>query len=247
MPDPVFDPRRRLHRRSQSPFADLTALVPLLRQSRRSRRSSTPPNTICCLRRDYGFEFANLFDTSRARTLGWPQVGLAAILDTNFGVANKRYQRADWTRPRSRPAARLRPARHALLACAARTAAAALSEAAGCRRRRVRAPGAAAPRSDTERPDPAAFWRVKGARELTRGRPRSLTCCLSIAEQQAERIDCPPFKVMGEPTLSNWPDAPASAGELHGIPGLHPSDSPLRGGHRRWRTHCAPRPRPRRH
>ncbi len=36
---------------------------------------------------------------SAARTLGWPQIGLAAILDTDFGVkVNKKYQRADWKR-----------------------------------------------------------------------------------------------------------------------------------------------------
>ena len=36
---------------------------------------------------------------SAARTLGWPQVGLAAILDTQFGVSmDKRFQRADWKR-----------------------------------------------------------------------------------------------------------------------------------------------------
>ena len=36
---------------------------------------------------------------SAARTLGWPQVGLAAILDTHFGVKmSKKYQRADWKR-----------------------------------------------------------------------------------------------------------------------------------------------------
>src|ERR1700675_858798 len=55
---------------------------------------------LICLRRDYHFEFANIFDTmSAARTLGWPQVGLAAILDTHFGVKmNKKYQCADWKR-----------------------------------------------------------------------------------------------------------------------------------------------------
>ena len=34
---------------------------------------------------------------SAARTLGWPQTGLAAILDTHFGVKlNKKYQRSNW-------------------------------------------------------------------------------------------------------------------------------------------------------
>ena len=42
---------------------------------------------LICLRRDYGFAVTNIFDTmSAGRTLGWPQVGLAAVLDTHFGV-----------------------------------------------------------------------------------------------------------------------------------------------------------------
>ena len=50
------------------------------------------------LTRDYGFKFANLFDTMvAARTLGWPRLGLAAILNEQYGVTmNKRLQRANW-------------------------------------------------------------------------------------------------------------------------------------------------------
>ena len=51
-----------------------------------------------CLRRDFGFEFANLFDTMvAARILGRKAVGLGDILEAEFGVAlDKRFQRADW-------------------------------------------------------------------------------------------------------------------------------------------------------
>ena len=54
-----------------------------------------------CIRdsfRSYGFTFARIFDTQlAARILGWKQVGLAAILEKNFGlVSDKRMQRTDW-------------------------------------------------------------------------------------------------------------------------------------------------------
>ncbi len=51
-----------------------------------------------CLRRDFGFEFANLFDTMvAARILGREAVGLGAILEAEYGVQlDKRYQRANW-------------------------------------------------------------------------------------------------------------------------------------------------------
>lgn len=53
---------------------------------------------IICLKRDYGFEFRNLFDTMLAsRTLGRAEIGLAALIEAEFGVRlDKRYQRANW-------------------------------------------------------------------------------------------------------------------------------------------------------
>ena len=51
-----------------------------------------------CLYRDFGFFFSNLFDTMvAARILGREDVGLGAILETEFGFRQeKRYQRANW-------------------------------------------------------------------------------------------------------------------------------------------------------
>ncbi len=60
---------------------------------------------LICLKRDYGFKFANLFDTMiAARILGEPQVGLGSLLDFYFGIkVDKRFQRANWgVRPLSR-------------------------------------------------------------------------------------------------------------------------------------------------
>jgi len=53
---------------------------------------------IICLKRDFDFNFANIFDTMiAARTLGRTAVGLAAILAEEFNLdLDKRYQRANW-------------------------------------------------------------------------------------------------------------------------------------------------------
>lgn len=50
------------------------------------------------LHREFGFTLDNLFDTMWAsRILGWPEHGLAALLQAKFGVhLDKRYQRANW-------------------------------------------------------------------------------------------------------------------------------------------------------
>lgn len=53
---------------------------------------------LLCLTRDYGFQFANLFDTMQAaRILGYAFVGLDNLLAEKFSVKiDKRHQKADW-------------------------------------------------------------------------------------------------------------------------------------------------------
>jgi ribonuclease D len=55
-------------------------------------------NDMLLLQRNFGFTFRRVFDTQlAARILGWKQVGLAAILEAQFGiVSDKRMQRTNW-------------------------------------------------------------------------------------------------------------------------------------------------------
>jgi ribonuclease D len=79
---------------------DLGPLAPLFANPDQQKVFHAAEYDLLCLKRDYRFAIANIFDTmSAARTLGWPQVGLASILDARFGVTmNKKYQRVDWKR-----------------------------------------------------------------------------------------------------------------------------------------------------
>ena len=207
---------------------DLSRLAPLFANPDQQKIFHAAEYDIVCLRRDYRFEFANIFDTmSAARTLGWPQVGLAAILDTHFGVTmNKKHQRADWKR-RPLTAEQLDYARldtHYLVALRDRqlealTASGSLAEAGEefARLAKLRGDAGAAT------PDPDPFWRVKGARELTPAQAAVLQALFAFRERQAERIDRPPFKVMGEATLLELARRlPRRAEELAGVPGLTP-------------------------
>jgi ribonuclease D len=178
------------------------------------------------LRRDYDFEFANIFDTmSAARTLGWPQVGLAAILDTHFGVKlNKKYQRADWGRrpltPEHLDYARLDT--HYLVALRDQQLQA-LTESGHWPEAQEEFERLARPRggSDNAVPDPTAFWRVNGARDLTPAQAAVLQALFAYREAQAERMDRPPFKVMGEATLMELARrAPRQAEEMQGLSGM---------------------------
>jgi|KBSSwiS6_1023812.scaffolds.fasta_scaffold11568_1 ribonuclease D len=183
---------------------------------------------LICLGRDYRFAFTNIFDTmSAARTLGWPQVGLAAILDTQFGVTmSKKHQRADWKRrpltPEQLDYARLDT--H-YLAALRKKQMQALMETGMWPEAQEEFERLARPRLDTVAAgtDPNAFWRVKGARELSPAQAAILQVLFAYREQQAERIDRPPFKVMGEATLMELVRrAPRTAEELRGVPGMTP-------------------------
>jgi ribonuclease D len=207
---------------------DLSSLAPMFANPAQEKIFHAAEGDLLCLGRDFPFEFANIFDTmSAARTLGWPQVGLAAVLDTQFGVAlSKKHQRADWGRRPLKPEmldyARLDT--HYLLDLRDRLHAALVEsghwpEALEDFERvaRVR------PKPQGESPNPLAFWRAKGARDLAPRQAAILQAVFAYREAQAERINQPPFKVMGEPVLLELARrAPAAIDDLKPIPGMTP-------------------------
>lgn len=79
-------------------FDDLQPLAPLFASPRIEKVFHAAEYDLICLKRDYGFAFKNLFDTMQAaRILGYPFVGLDAILKEKFQVrVDKRHQKADW-------------------------------------------------------------------------------------------------------------------------------------------------------
>ena len=161
-------------------------------------------NDILMLKRDFGFGFANIFDTMlAARILGWKQVSLAALLAEHFNVTlDKRAQLTDWGH-RPLDSAQLSYARldsHYLLS---------LRDLLGGelrQRRRWREAQeafAALPQvTYIEKPfDPDGFWRIKGARGL-HGRELAVLRRLYLwRDEQARKLDRPPFKVLGDERL----------------------------------------------
>jgi ribonuclease D len=82
------------------PFAlsDLALLAPIFASSKIEKIFHAAEYDLICLKRDFGFKFAHLFDTMQAaRILGYPYVGLDNVLGEKFGIKiDKRYQKADW-------------------------------------------------------------------------------------------------------------------------------------------------------
>ena len=85
---------------------DLRCLEPLFSSPAIEKVFHAAEYDLICLRRDFGFTFANLFDTMvAARILGRDGVGLGAMLEAEFGLhLDKRYQRANWGERPLKPA-----------------------------------------------------------------------------------------------------------------------------------------------
>ncbi len=79
-------------------FDDLSALGPIFENPRIEKIFHAAEYDLICLRRDFGFEFTNLFDTMHAaRVLGYQFVGLDNLLAEKFQFElDKRHQKADW-------------------------------------------------------------------------------------------------------------------------------------------------------
>jgi ribonuclease D len=84
---------------------DLSALAPLFANPHIEKIFHAAEYDLICLRRDFHFDFANLFDTMHAaRVLGYPAVGLDSMLGEKFKIRmDKRHQKANWAaRPLTR-------------------------------------------------------------------------------------------------------------------------------------------------
>lgn len=201
-----------------TPLADLFA-DPALRKIFHAAE-----NDILGLKRDFGFRFANLFDTMlAARILGWREVGLSNILARHFGVKlDKRMQRTDWGQRPLRPEqlAYAQLDTHYLIPLAA------LQEEELRRRKRweeaaeafARLPDlVAAPKVF----DADNFRRIGGARDLTPRQQAVLRELYVFREQEARRLDRPPFKLFSEALLvALATDQPTTLEQLARMPGV---------------------------
>lgn len=180
---------------------------------------------VMCLRRDFGFDFANLFDTMiAARVLGWEQIGLGHLLESYFGVkTSKRHQRANWGR-RPLPKDMLRYAQmdtHYLLSI--RDDIHARLESGGhLEEARELFDEVCTARWNGQGFAPDGFWYINGARDLS---PRQLAILQALylyREEQARRRNLPPFKVMGDKTLVALAETvPTSTSDMIYLPGMN--------------------------
>jgi len=181
---------------------------------------------VMCLKRDFGFRFANLFDTMwAARILGWPRVGLGDVLKQTFDVrTNKRYQRYNWGKRPLEPEALAYACldTHYLLPLR-RLQADALMQRGRWEEAREAFDQVAASEPFSNTFNPESFWRVKGAHDLT-GREQAILRELYIwRDREARRRDRPPFKVLNDHILVALAQTcPRTVAELASVDSLKP-------------------------
>lgn len=176
---------------------------------------------IVSLRRDFGFQFNNLFDTMiAAQFLGLSGVGLADLIRRWFGhVIDKRYQRHDWSaRPLlpehldyARGDTHFLPALREVLTLRLQQVG---------RLEQVREECVLLSRRTWQGRlrDPADFMRIKGARSLPLESQRALRALHRYREGMAAEVDRPPFKVLPDDVLLAIADAlPQNMEEMSGL------------------------------
>jgi ribonuclease D len=180
---------------------------------------------VMCLRRDYGWTFANLFDTMwTARVLGWPRSGLGNILKEQFGVRlNKRWQRHDWGRrplsPEALAYARLDT--HYLLPLRERMLTE-LREKGRLDEAREFFVQVAQSEPNFRSFDPDQdLWRVKGVWDLEPEVQAVLRELVIWRDDQARRRDRPVFKILNDHILVDLAQTrPESIEQMQNIQGL---------------------------
>lgn len=213
--DYIIDPIQQL---------DLSELGEIIADPRVEKVFHASEYDLILMRRDYGWHLNNLFDTMWAvRLLGYPQMGLASLLEKFFGVStSKRFQKANWCK-RPLSTAELAYAQtdtHYLLTLRDRLAAE--LEAAGLweesletfqEQARVRLPNNGF--------DPDGFWHINGAFDLSPERQSALRGLYLFRDREAKRRNIPHFKIFGDRTLMELAEKlPQRGSDLDGIHGM---------------------------
>jgi ribonuclease D len=203
---------------------DLSALLPILSDPKVRKIFHAADYDIRCLFRDFGIQINGLFDTMIAsQLLGTERVGLADVLEKYFGITlDKKYQRADWSkRPLPEPMCHYaaEDTRH-------------LHQLADILEEQLLAKDrlwwaqedfALLEQARFQENHGPAFLRFKGAGTLA---PRSLAALellLSWRNAEAQRRNCPAYKVLGTKTLlSLAQNCPTTAAELKKVEEFSP-------------------------
>jgi ribonuclease D len=205
---------------------DLQDLGPILSDPTKTKIFHDAEYDVLILGREYGFQFAGLYDTRvAAAVLGSSAPGLAAVLEGRFGVQlDKSQQRSNWAKrpltPKQIAYARLDtrfllPLMHEQKEELARLDRRMIVDTE-CKRLEALEP----PPVESH---PNDFVKIKGARSLDPKGISALKELYAVRQKLAERYDLPPFRILGnKPMLEVAKVRPRNEAELLRIEGVTP-------------------------
>ena len=206
---------------------DVRRLAPLFANPAIEKVFHAAEYDLICLKRDYGVEMVNLFDTMvAARVCGHKNIGLGTLLAELLGVTlDKSHQRDDWGR---------RPIPEDALHYAQRDThylpqlrdffAARLTELDRWDEARESfAEMAAVPAGVRATFDPEGFWRIALPNQLTRREAAILRELVLVREDAARQRNMPPFKILTDKALVALSRAaPTSLDAMESVEGVGP-------------------------
>jgi ribonuclease D len=202
---------------------DLSPLAPILADPKVEKLLHGADNDIMLLKRDFKFEFASIFDTQvAARFAGRLELGLQAVLETQFGVKlSKSLQRCDWSRRPLSPAQEKYAVEDVVHLVALRDRLVPELQARG-REAWAREEGEALTRlAPAPVREPADFLKAKGAFDLDGRALAVLRELFALRDEWARNADLPLFKIVGdEPLVEIAQKRPHDAQGLSRIRGL---------------------------
>jgi ribonuclease D len=203
---------------------EIAELAPILANPMVEKVFHAASYDVHCLRRDFGFVLANIFDTHiAAQLLGYEFLGLSALMELLLGIHHsKRRQRDDWSH---RPLAseQLEYAAmdtHHLLR---------MRDTLEAELREKGRHGWALEEFETaaaiERPekefDTEGYRRIKGSRELPPTDQAVLRALYLLRDKIAQQLDVPPFKVLNNSVMIDLVQRPpTSAREMFNRSGI---------------------------
>jgi ribonuclease D len=196
----------------------IEALAPLMADPSTEKVFHAPSYDFYCLRRDYGFEFRNIFDTHvAAQLLGYEFLGLSALMEEIMAIRHsKRRQRDDWSQ---------RPLKTEQLEYAAMDTHHLLRLRDILEEQLIQKDRLGWAKEEFEMTailertpkefDTEGFRRIKGCRDLS---PQELVVLRSLyifRDRIARELDVPPFKVLNNSVLIDLAQKPPqNTGEL---------------------------------
>lgn len=176
------------------------------------------------VKREYGWELNNLFDTMwAARILGYERYGLASLLEEMYQIKlNKRHQKSNWCKRPLSPDQLIYAQHDTHFLLRLRDQLEQELEQAGCleeAREIFEEQTHVTPHNNHF--DPDSFWAINGAYDLEPQQQAILKALHIYRDQEAQARNQPLFKILHDKTLLQLAqDAPRNFNQIQAIPGM---------------------------